>query len=131
MIYNHLFLHGTILALKSKANRDMPFFPPFMFVSFCSVLHVGTILMIISILRGKNVNLNTEYKFLWAILFMSIIASYYLFTGTYKRILCKAHLLLKTPTWISILIVTLYYIVSLGLMFFAALYKNKDWIFAS
>lgn len=131
MLYNHLFLHCYFLALKSKSNKDMPFFIPFMFVLLCFIMHLFTITLFISGVTNTESFFKSEHRYYWVVIFMILITVSYLYKGRYKNILAKAKLnKAKKSIWSSVFIVLLYYFGSAGMMLLAALYKNKDWIFA-
>lgn len=131
MLYNHLFLHGYFLALRSKSNKDMPFFIPFMLVLLCFIMHLFTITLFVNGATNSESFFKPEHRYYWVVTFMIIITVSYLYKGRYKSILAKAKSnKAKKSIWSSVLIVLLYYFGSAGMMLLAALYKNKDWIFA-
>ncbi len=131
IFYNYLFLHGYILALRSKSNKDMPFFFPFMLVVLCFIMHIFTITLIISGATSQASFLKSEHRYYWVITFMVVVSASYLYKGRYKKILDKAKLnKAQKSIWSSVFIVFIYYFGSAGMMLLAALYKNKDWVFA-
>jgi hypothetical protein len=130
MIYNHLFLHGYLLALSSKSNKDMPFFVPFMLVLLCFIMHLFTIILFINGATNSESFFKQEHRYYWVVTFMIVISLSYLYKGRYKSILAKAKSnKAKKSILNSVFIILLYYFGSAGMMLLAALYKNKDWIF--
>ncbi len=73
-----------------------------------------------------------ETSLLGTIIFIAISTSYYLIGGRYKRIYEKyVNSRKSTPSTLkSVIVVALWYLLSCGLLFISALFKNQDWIFA-
>jgi hypothetical protein len=129
-LYNYLFFHGYCLAMKSRSNRDMPFFIPLMLILMCFIMHLFTLSMLISGITQGDVIFKPEHRYYWVILFMVIIMLSYSYNVRYKFMLDKYKTSTKPKTWVSIMVVLIYYAGSSFLMFLSALYKNKDWFFA-
>jgi len=127
-IYDYLFLHGYLLALRSRSNRDTPFFIPLMLVMLCAIMHLFTISMLFNGMKINAVVFKSEARLYWVIFLMLTIAIIYLYKDRYKKIVINERR--HPPIWLSIIIVMVYYLVSAGLMLLSALFKNKDWIFS-
>lgn len=132
MIYNYLFVHSYILALRSKSNQDMPLFIPAMLVTMCFILNIFSITFFLEGLGILGPELYKVSKYIAGPLILGLIFFYYLYKKRYKRIFesYKARHDDPPPIWHSIMVVVLYYLVSVFIVFIAAFYRNKDWIFS-
>lgn len=132
MIYNLLFIHSYKLALHSKSNQDMPLFIPVMFVTACFILNMFSVVFF---MEGAGISSPAIYnlnKYVIALLLLGAVLFYYLHNRRYKRIYELYEVKHDAPPflWRSILIVSLYYIISVFIIFLSAFYRNKDWIFS-
>lgn len=133
IIYNLLFVHSYLLALKSKSNREMPLFIPFMIIGICLTFNVESILLIIE--GGLNVRLEafTENdKYILCLLIVGAVFFYYLYKKKYKKILDEYKLRnANMPSiFYSIFIITLYFVTSVVILFISGLFRNGHWIFS-
>lgn len=128
-LYNQLFLHGYMLAIRSSNNKDLPFFTPFMLVLMCFIMHLFTVSMFLNGIGSRYHILESGNKYFFVIIFMIVIAWSYLYKSKYKSILEKAKSKSKISILSSVFFVAIYYLFSAALMLIAALFKNKDWIF--
>lgn len=132
MIYNLLFIHSYILALRSKSNQDMPLFVPVMFVTACFIINMFSIVFF---LEGTGISSPAIYdlnKYVIAPLLLGAVFFYYFHNKRYKRMYESYKAKHNVPSlWHSIFIVVLYYIVSALIIFLCAFYRNKDWIFSA
>ena len=131
-MYNYLFYHGYSLAIKSNSNRDTPLLVPVMLILMWLILNLFTLSLFLEGLDISYFQFRREDKFIWVIMFTSLIFFYYLYGKRYRRILkyYQAKNQHSPKIWYSILIVSLYYIISFLLCLLAGLYKNEDLIFA-
>src|SRR5690606_35407532 len=132
MIYNLLFIHSYILALRSKSNQDMPLFVPVMFVTACFIINMFSMVFL---LEGAGISSPAIYdlnKYVIDPLLLGAVFFYYLHDKRYKTIYESYKERPDVPSlWRSIFIVALYYIVSALIIFLCAFYRNKDWIFSA
>ncbi|SEL95081.1 hypothetical protein SAMN05421740_11510 [Parapedobacter koreensis] len=133
MIYNSLFIHSYILALRSKSNQDMPLFIPVMLIGLCLVLNLMSILFFIEGMTTQHLEIFTDKnEYVVGVLIYCLVFSYYLHKKRYKRIFetYKAKHSEPPAIWWSILVVVLYYLISVFIVFLSAFYRNRDWIFS-
>lgn len=130
-IYNYLFYKTFLLAQRSNNFEDMPVLGGLVFVVLCFILNIFTI---IGLLEGMNINtyieFKKEYKYIFSFFIVVLLLFYYLYKGRYKKII-KSYTERKRGIKVHpVIVIILYYGISIFLMFIAALYKNHDWIFS-
>jgi len=109
----------------------MPFFIPLMQVLWSFIMHVFAIKGVLDRLLEVNLSFKREHSYFWAILFIFIVLGFFLYRNRHKHILEKAKQMSETPTWVSIVILAIYFLGNFGIAVLAGLYKNQDWLFAS
>lgn len=130
-VYNYLFYKSYVLAKRSRNFDDMPILGGIIFVVACVMFNIFAIAQILEGLGVIDVEFNKRYKFPFAFALVGIMLGYYLFKGRYKRIIEKYDKDRSgKPQLHPILVIIIYYGISLGLLLLAGLYKNQDWIFA-
>ena len=130
-IYNYLFYKTYILAQHSKNFDDVPALGGLVFVVLCFILNIFTV---IGLLEGMNVDthigFNKDYKYIFSISIVVLLLFYYLHKGRYKRIIERFEQKEGGINLHPVIVIIVYYGISILLMFLAATYKNRDWIFA-
>ncbi|SEL98239.1 hypothetical protein SAMN05421740_1193 [Parapedobacter koreensis] len=133
MLYNSLFIHSYILALRSKSNQDMPLFIPVMLIGLCLALNLMSILFFVEGVTTQRLEIfNNKNEYVVGVLIYCSVFLYYLHKKRYKRIFetYKAKHSEPPAIWWSIMVVALYYLVSVFIVFLSGFYRNKDWIFS-
>ena len=131
MLYHYLFFQTYSLALKSSANRDSPHIISITYILMCFVLNIFGLNILSEGFGYRLLNLNEYYKFLWVAFFILIVFGYFTYKKRYESIynrLLEKYGEQKTVT--SILVLVIYYLISLVFLFFVSMFKNKDWIFS-
>jgi len=77
-----------------------------------------------------GIEFEKEFQFVSCSLLVVALLLYYLHRGRYKRIVLRIEQKKCRMLLHPVIVVLLYYVVSVGLLFLAGLYKNRDWIFA-
>lgn len=130
-IYNYLFYKSFSLAQRSKNFEDMPALGGVLFVAPCFFLNIFTI---IGLLEGLNVDTHIEfkkeYKYIFSLSIVVLLLFYYLYKGRYKKIIGSFEQKKGGIKLHPVIVIIIYYGISIFLMFLAATYKNNDWIFA-
>ncbi len=131
-IYNYLFYKSFVLAKKSKNFDDFPVFGGLIWTILCLTLNIGAALLFIQGI-GMNIEFDiVQYRWFFAFGLEGLLLFYYLYKGKYKKIIKYYQEKEKNSTSIHpIIVIMCYYIVSVGLIFFAGFFKNKIWIFAN
>ena len=131
-IYNNLFYKSFVLAKKSKNFDDFPVFGGLIWTILCLTLNIGAALLFIQGI-GMNIEFDiVQYRWFFAFGLEGLLLFYYLYKGKYKKIIKYYQEKEKNSTSIHpIIVIMCYYIVSVGLIFFAGFFKNKIWIFAN
>ena len=131
-IYNYLFYKSFMLAKKSKNFDDFPVFGGLIWTILCLTLNIGAALLFIQGI-GMNIEFDiVQYRWFFAFGLEGLLLFYYLYKGKYKKIIKYYQEKEKNSTSIHpIIVIMCYYIVSVGLIFFAGFFKNKIWIFAN
>ena len=131
-IYNYLFYKSFVLAKKSKNFDDFPVFGGLIWTILCLTLNIGAALLFIQGI-GMNIEFDiVQYRWFFALGLEGLLLFYYLYKGKYKKIIKYYQEKEKNSTSIHpIIVIMCYYIVSVGLIFFAGFFKNKIWIFAN
>jgi hypothetical protein len=130
-IYNYLFYKSFVLAKKSKNFDDFPVLGGLIWTIFCLTLNIGAVLLFIDGLGIKMDFDILKYRWVFAFGLEGLLLFYYCYKGRYKKII--KYYEDKKERSISIhpiIVIAFYYICSVGLIFLAGLFKNKDWIFA-
>lgn len=133
MLYKKLYIHAYSLALKSKSNNDAPWFISGLFIFLCLMFNVQSLFFVIGSYDSfEFLDANNIYEIITIIFFSIIIFINYYSDKNYKKIY-ESYIKVKgiPKTWIPIIILFLYYSLSLFLLFLAAFFKNKVWIFSS
>ncbi|CAM3974278.1 hypothetical protein FLCU109888_11890 [Flavobacterium cucumis] len=133
MLYKRLYIHTYSLALKSKSNNDTPWFISGLIIFLCLMFNIQSLFFFIGSFDGfEFLNEDNIYEIITIIFFNIIIFINYYSNNNYKKVYESYIKLNGVPRiWLSILTLFLYYSLSLFLLFLAAFYKNKDWIFSS
>ena len=130
-IYNYLFYKSYLLAQRSRNFDDMPALGGLIFVALCFMLNIFTI---IGLIEGLSINLDIEfkkeYKYIFSLLLAITLLFYYLRKERYKKIIESFEQKKKGIQLHPIIVILIYYSISIFLMFLSATYKNRDWIFA-
>jgi len=127
-IYDFLFYKAYQIAKRNF--EEWPLFGAVFYVSLCVMQNIFAVALLLNA-WGINIDFKREYKIVYAIILLGSLILYYKYKGRYKKILAKYEN--KKGTMMSlppIVVFLIYFIVSFLLAFLAALYKNKDWIFA-
>ena len=121
-----------MLAKKSKNFDDFPVFGGLIWTILCLTLNIGAALLFIQGI-GMNIEFDiVQYRWFFAFGLEGLLLFYYLYKGKYKKIIKYYQEKEKNSTSIHpIIVIMCYYIVSVGLIFFAGFFKNKIWIFAN
>ncbi len=133
-IYNYLFYKSYLLAKRSKNFEDIPILGGIPFVALCMILNVFTLLMLVEGLLGFYVQIAfiMKYKYLFGVGLVVLLLLYYSCNGRSQRIVKYYEKKYRERVQLHPLIVIfLYYSISGFLIFLAAMFKNKHWIFAS
>lgn len=131
MIYDHLFFHSHSLALKSKENQDQPYFVSVTHVLMCFILNLFALNFLLEGFGYGEFLFKKDYKYVWVGLFMALGFSYYLYGKRYTKIYSRGLQKYGTPkTSKSIIIVIIYYVLSVLLAMLAGMFKNGDWVFS-
>lgn len=131
-IYNLLFYKSYQLAKYSKNFDDFPVLGGVVFVIACLMFNIFTILFF---LDGADVlppvPLMKKWKIpIFAVIVVIFTLTYYLYKERYKKMLEKYENKGSVIRGIHpVIIIFLYYGISVGLIFIAAMYKNNDGIF--
>jgi hypothetical protein len=130
-IYNYLFYKTYLLSKRSKNFDDVPVLGGLLFVLPCLMFNIFTI---IGLLEGLNIDTHIEfkkeYKYLFTFSLLLFLIFYYLYKGRYKRIIESFEQKKGGINLHPVIVIIIYYGISVFLMFLAATYKNQDWIFA-
>jgi hypothetical protein len=130
-IYNYLFYKTYLLAQRSKNFDDVPVLGGLVFVVLCLILNIFTV---IGLLEGMNIDTHfefkKEYKYIFSLSIIVFLLLYYLHKGRYKRIIQCFEQKEGGINLHPLIVIIIYYGISVFLMFLAATYKNQDWIFA-
>ncbi len=132
-IYNYLFYKSFVLAKKSKNFDDFPVFGGLIWTIFCLNLNILTVIGFLEAMEiHTGIDFVLKYKWFFAFGLEGLLLFYYCYKGKYKIIVKYYEEKEKNSISVHpIIVVMLYYLVSVGLFFFIALFKNKDWIFAN
>ena len=130
-IYNYLFYKTYLLAQRSKNFDDVPVLGGLLFVLPCLMFNIFTI---IGLLEGLNIDTHIEfkkeYKYIFTFSLLIFLLLYYLHKGRYKKIIERFEQKEGGIKLHPVIVIIIYYGISIFLMFLAATYKNRDWIFA-
>ena len=130
-IYNYLFYKTYLLSQRSKNFDDVPVLGGLVFVVLCFILNIFTV---IGILEGMNIDTHIEfkkeYKYIFSLSIVVLLLLYYLHKGRYKKIIESFEQKKGGIKLHPVVVIIIYYGISIFLMFLAATYKNRDWIFA-
>jgi hypothetical protein len=130
-IYNFLFYYSYVLAQRSRNFDDIPALGGLIFVAACIMLNIFTI---VGFIEGLGINTGIEfkkqYKYLFSLSLVGALLFYYMYNGRYKRIIEKFRNNDSRINIHPIIVIILYYGISVFLMFLAATFKNHDWIFS-
>jgi formate hydrogenlyase subunit 3/multisubunit Na+/H+ antiporter MnhD subunit len=133
MIYNYLFYKGYQLGKWSKNFDDIPVLAGVMWVCACFIFNLFTIAFL---LEGSGITGNLifdrKYKFIFSLLLVLILIFYYAYKGRYKKIVEKYEDKERNTGkgLHPLIVVTIYFVISFGLMMIAGMYKNNDGIFS-
>lgn len=129
-IYNYLFYKTYLLTQRSKNFEDMPALGGLLFVAACLMFNIFTVFGLLDA-WGVNTGIEyqKEYKFIFSVSLVVFLLLYYLYKGRYKRIIEKFEQKKKGISMHPIIVIIVYYGISFGLLLFAGMYKNHDWIF--
>jgi len=96
-------------------------------VFLCFIFNIQTICFLIASINGYEYFIESELLQIVILLLLSLILFYsYYINENYKKISKKQK---EQKIWFSIIVIGLHYFGSLFILFIAAFYKNKDWIF--
>lgn len=130
-IYNYLFYKTYLLSQRSKNFEDIPALGGMLYVTPCLMFNIFTIF---GLLDAWSVNIGIEfkkeYKYIFTFSLVVILLLYYQYNGRYKRIIEKFEQKEGGINLHPVIVIIIYYGISILLMFLAATYKNRDWIFA-
>jgi hypothetical protein len=130
-IYNYLFYKTYLLAQRSKNYNDMPVVGGFTFVSLCLMFNIFTIIGFIEGLGfNTSIEFKKEYKYVFCFVLLGFLLFYYCYKGRYKKIIERYERKKKGVQLHPVMVIIIYYGISVCLMFLAAFYKNHLWIFA-
>jgi hypothetical protein len=130
-IYNFLFYKSFILSQKSKNFDDIPALGGMLFVVLCVMLNIFTIIGLIEGFGFKTgITFSKPYQFPFALALVGLLLFYYLYKGRYKKIVKHYEQRAGFITQLHpIIVVIIYFGLSILLMFLAAAFKNHQWIF--
>ena len=130
MLYKSLYFSTYSLALRSQQNRDYPWVISMLIVFLCLMFNIQTIYFLIASINGYEYFIESELlQIVILLLLLSLILFYsYNIDENYKKISKKQK---EQKIWFSIIVIGLHYFGSLFILFIAAFYKNKDWIFST
>ena len=129
MLYKSPYLSTYSLALRSQQNRDYPWVVSMLIVFLCFMFNIQTIYFLIASMNGYEYFIESELLQIVILLLLSLILFYsYYINENYKKISKKQK---EQKIWFSIIVIGLHYFGSLFILFIAAFYKNKDWIFST
>lgn len=130
-IYNYLFYKSYLLAQRSKNFDDVPVLGGLVFVILCFILNIFTV---IGLLEGLDIDTHIEfkreYKYIFSLSIVVLLLLYYIYKGRYKRIIERFEQKDAGLKLHPVIVIIVYYGISIFLMLLAATYKNRDWIFA-
>jgi len=130
-IYNYLFYKSYLLAKRSKNFDDIPVLGGISFVGLCFMLNVFAI---IGLFEGLGINtgieFKKEYKYIFCLSLVLLLLLYYIYAGRYKKIIENFEKNKRKVQLHPIIVIILYYGISVFLFFLSATFKNHDWIFA-
>ena len=130
-IYNYLFYKTYLLAQHSRNFDDIPALGGLIFVAACLMFNLFTIVGFIEGLGiDTGIEFKKQYKYLFSLSIVVVLLFYYMHKGRYKRIIEKFRNNDSRINIHPIIVIILYYGISVFLMFLAATFKNHDWIFA-
>lgn len=133
MLYNSLFIQSYILALRSKSNQDMPLFIPIMLIGVCVGLNLMSIFFLFEGATAQRLEIfNNRNEYVVGIIVYCSVFFYYLHKKRYKRIFETYSAKRSKPSAVlwSLLVIVLYYLVSIFILFLSGFYRNKEWIFS-
>lgn len=130
-IYNYLFYKTYLLAQRSRNFNDMPALGGLVFVSLCLILNLFTVIGLLERLNiNTHIEFRKEYKYIFSLSIVVLLLFYYLYKGRYKKIIESFEQKKGGIKLHPVIVIVIYYGISVFLMFLAATYKNQDWIFA-
>ncbi len=130
-IYNYLFYKSYLLAKRSRNFDDIPVLGGISFVALCVMLNLFSVFLFIEGLGvSTGVEFDKKYKYLFSLLLVLLLLFYYSYNERYKKIVESFEQNKKQIQLHPIVVIILYYGISVLLFFLSATYKNHDWIFA-
>ena len=129
MIYEYLFYHSYLLALKSRDFGNAPAARASGFVAICLLFNLFAMSFLLEGFGVRHVNFSkgNEYKLL--IPFALVLANWGYYQVHYRSIITR-HEHGNQSVIYSVLVVAIYYGVSFALLLLAGLFRNKGWVFA-
>ena len=132
-IYNYLFYKSYLASKWSKNFEGTPVLGGIWGMILCVMLNIFTIVGFIEGLGvDTGIEFKKEYKIPFGIGLVALLYFYYAYKGRYKKII-EYYEKKEEEGMIKIhpaIVIIVYYVTSVFLMFLAAFFKNKDWIFA-
>ena len=137
-IYNFLFYKTFLLTQKSRNFDDTPVLGGILFVILCVMLNIFTIIEFLdgigflkSIGLKTGITISKPYQFPFALALIVLLLFYYQYKGRYKKIIehyeGKTGFIMRLHPLIVMLI---YFLLSLLIVTIAAAFKNHQWFFA-
>jgi len=109
----------------------MPALGGLVFVSLCLILNLFTVIGLLERLNiNTHIEFRKEYKYIFSLSIVVLLLFYYLYKGRYKKIIESFEQKKGGIKLHPVIVIVIYYGISVFLMFLAATYKNQDWIFA-